>query len=328
MHETGPSLFVEYYIQEALTNCSESLDVSKPHIHLLLFTHDASGFHFNQNDNSVTVYDYVRSPTDVVLENIFESLLNNISSKPGRAHIMIMDDYSVFSILSTSRDFKRQSRFLNVMKKRFRKMFLFFHKDTLSSEEVGIVYEIASDICYLQPHPGAVGFNCSSSSNGSDMLKNLTTFKLTLEDEERESKNSLHLPYFEAQKTSLDNPDNFDDFEDDEEDEEPPVNKTTHSVGNDFREATQPSFPSDLRSGYKKYNLYNTINGKTIQSQGSRHSFKNYSQVHPTRNKEVDPNGRPLQTIDPSKFLKQHDSSTQKMRSASGSTDIKEEMQV
>ncbi|CAL8073280.1 unnamed protein product [Orchesella dallaii] len=263
VYETGPSLFVEYYIQEALTNCLESLDGSNSHVHLLLFAHDSSTFQFSQNDSSVTVYDFVRDSANVVLENVFEDLMNNVSSKPGRTHIMFMDDYSIFSILSTSRDIKRQSRFLNLVKKRFRKMFLFFHKDTLTSQEIGIVYDVASDICYLQSHPGAVGSSCNSSSkflcdllkirpnrrvthektifqitneeiveeslcssmdkdpkSSSDVLKNLTTFKLTLEDGERESKNSLHLPYFEAQKISLDNPDNFDDFEDDEEDEE------------------------------------------------------------------------------------------------------------
>lgn len=36
-----------------------------------------------------------------------------------------------------------------------------------------------------------------SGSSSSEVLKNLTTFKLTLEDDEKESKNRLHLPYFE-----------------------------------------------------------------------------------------------------------------------------------
>jgi len=36
-----------------------------------------------------------------------------------------------------------------------------------------------------------------SSRNQDDVLKNLTTFKLTLEDNEKESRSRLYLPYFE-----------------------------------------------------------------------------------------------------------------------------------
>jgi len=35
------------------------------------------------------------------------------------------------------------------------------------------------------------------TKNQEEVLKNLTTFKLTLEEDERESKNKLYLPYFE-----------------------------------------------------------------------------------------------------------------------------------
>jgi hypothetical protein len=83
--------------------------------------------------------------------------------------------------------------------------------------------------------------------NQEEMLKNLTTFKLTLEEDEKESRSKLYLPYFKygisdhvnlthmyekysdfnycsdfycsAQKTHVEDPEALDDY-DDEEDEE------------------------------------------------------------------------------------------------------------
>jgi len=45
--------------------------------------------------------------------------------------------------------------------------------------------------------PVVVTVEAENSKNSMDALKNLTTFKLTLEDNEKETKDKLHLPYFE-----------------------------------------------------------------------------------------------------------------------------------
>jgi len=59
----------------------------------------------------------------------------------------------------------------------------------------------------------------TSKIDKDDIFKSLTTFKLTLEENERETKNHLYLPYFEAQRIPISNPNQSDDFEDDLDDD-------------------------------------------------------------------------------------------------------------
>lgn len=64
--DAGPSLFVEKYVQEALGNCLGMGEGYKPHVHMMLFSHDASNFQLptQVTSDDVTVYDFVRSPCE------------------------------------------------------------------------------------------------------------------------------------------------------------------------------------------------------------------------------------------------------------------------
>lgn len=87
------------------------------------------------------------------------------ASKPGKSHILVVDDYSLLSVLSSDRDSDKLSNFVRLLSSRIRKMFLFFSKGTLSTEEVTLLYHNATDIAYLQLHPDSVtGSVCDSNS--------------------------------------------------------------------------------------------------------------------------------------------------------------------
>jgi len=55
------------------------------------------------------------------------------------------------------------------------------------------------------------------SDHQTDVLKNLTTFKLTVEDNEKETRSKLYLPYFNAQKEELDTELDYQEYDDEDE---------------------------------------------------------------------------------------------------------------
>lgn len=98
--------------------------------------------------------------------------MKNAISRPGRTHIMIIDDYAIFSVVCGCRNARLQMQFLRSINKQFRKIFLFFLKDSLSTEEIAMIYDISSDIAFLQLHPESYGTICNSSSKFiCDLLK-------------------------------------------------------------------------------------------------------------------------------------------------------------
>lgn len=99
-------------------------------------------------------------------------MTKNIKVKQDRNHVLIIDDYSVFSTLSCARDVGLLSEFLRLISKRLKKMFLFFCKETLSAEETAVVYNLASDLAYLQLLPESIGSICNNTKRFScDLLK-------------------------------------------------------------------------------------------------------------------------------------------------------------
>lgn len=116
----------------------------------------------------------------LIAETLYEVIVKNVDTKPGGTHIMLIDDYAMFSIVYGARDTRRQAHFLRLMCKWFRKMFIFFQKESLSKEEIGMIYDMSTDIAFLQLHPDSYGPVCTNNSKFvCDLLKIRTDRRVT-----------------------------------------------------------------------------------------------------------------------------------------------------
>lgn len=84
-------------------------------------------------------------------------MCQNVKKQPNSSHVLIIDDFSTFSLLSANRDCSKIASFLKRCCKKFQRVFTFSNQNTLSRLEISKLYEVASAVAVLGCYHGSGG---------------------------------------------------------------------------------------------------------------------------------------------------------------------------
>jgi len=247
-----PIILKELLTPEEIMEPGECLE-PKHVFHLINFVYDFSDI--LRADQRIKLHDFVQQSFPG-LDEFHKTLVSELN--PRKKNVIIIDDLTLFS-LHCSSERKKLQRFLrNISARPTVKIIGLVQKETLPFEMLSMFCDEADTIAILTGSSGdnSNTFTCNvlrSKSGGKttseqgdyaivkgmikkvknestvssrgvvnkdDLLTSLTTFKLTLEESEKESKGQLYLPYFEAQRITTVDPFQDDLDDEDEEDEE------------------------------------------------------------------------------------------------------------
>ncbi|CAG7836334.1 unnamed protein product [Allacma fusca] len=242
--EDRPALWSLHYLSKLLNDHS---DEQHNFIHLLSFVHRNVPMLAN-----VKAYDFIRNDYTNIGQ-LFTELISN--AEPSKKNILILDDLAVFSIFNNGVSGDMYSFFKQVSKV-YAQVIVFCTVDTICKDDIALLCGLAEHVVILKnPHEEeSQEFLCNllsikpsgkttleqtyfevkdrcvinsekkvdkgkvAGDTSDDIMRTLTTFKLTIEDSEKESKNQLYLPYLDAQRTTV--PDTSEDFYDDDDEDE------------------------------------------------------------------------------------------------------------
>jgi len=249
---------VKRFNTEEMTE-SSAKGSSKTHVlHLILNAVNKDTLDFSSH------LTYVYDDLEVQIDDLYQRLMANRRQEEHRdaRHIAVIDDLSLLSLLSATRDGSRLSKFLRLICRQFDRTFVFGNSSTLTNQEISRLYEVGTAVAVLGKHQDERSYRTKTSEpltmvcdllklrnekrasheqtrfqvcNGeiielkessvaaptsdhhTDILKNLTTFKLTVEDNEKETRSKLYLPYFNAQKKEFDTELDYQEYDDEDE---------------------------------------------------------------------------------------------------------------
>ncbi len=73
----------------------------------------------------------------------------NMKKHEDSTHVLIIDDFSLFSVLSADRDCIKIGNFLKRFCSKLHRVFTFANQNTLTSPEISKLYEVASAVAVL-----------------------------------------------------------------------------------------------------------------------------------------------------------------------------------